>query len=166
MQGARTSSHPIGWTRKSNNGTPFPPAGVHYRRDKTVAGTTAVPLRAQDDKALRERMLGLVTDVDNILHQAESENRDLTGEERAQVEDHFLRVGGLEKLLADRKQKAIASGASVSGSNFTASYADIAALFGGGDGTQTKALRGAPWGKAVVAECSDGPRFKGLTPSG
>lgn len=130
-----------------------------------MAGTTA-PLAHQDEKTLRSRILALLGEAEAIVDGAESDGRDLNEDERKTIEDIFLRAGGLEKAIQDRRIKS-AGGAHVRDSAFSTSMTDLAALFSGStNGPQTKATRGATWGKAVVAACSDGPRFKGITPAG
>lgn len=99
-----------------------------------------------------------------------AENRKPTPAEKSRYDELMLRAEGLSMRLAQQQRKAqrAAGAAEARSGAFSTTMEDVSALFteDASYRPQGKAARGAAWGRAVVKECSDGYRFKGITSSG
>ncbi|MEV6931744.1 phage major capsid protein [Dactylosporangium sp. NPDC051485] len=114
---------------------------------------------------VRQEIIAHLKAAREVAAAVEAAGRDFTTEERATVEHHTTQAKALQPKL-DQHLKAAAEA--------DALQQQLADLTGGigllpNSGLATPdggSSRGKTWGRAVVAACSDGIRFKGITPSG
>lgn len=115
-------------------------------------------------EVLRKEMLGHLRQARDIAEAADNAGRNLNGEERALIDHHTTRAKQLQPQID--KFKAQYENELALREQLVELSENIGLGAKGASAPTGRLTRGKAWGKAVVDACSDGIRFKGITPSG
>jgi hypothetical protein len=100
----------------------------------------------------------------DLADQARDRGRDLSDDETATAYHHINRANEITPKL--RELKSAAKNEAALKDQLTDLSQSIGLTHGGYGTPAAKGSRGKAWGRAVVDACSDGVRYKGITPSG